>query len=222
MMVFRNVPLHLQQFSIPTNLRRYTMNTIEAIRLRKSVRKFKHQEISEDMIKEILAAGLEAPSVKNGQPWKFYVLRGETRKKLAEVMNEGLGYFGDDETVRHLPFYASLMNSIEVIKSAPAVILVFNTGIHTLNSDDTLEARFMNCGAMQTMGAAIQNMLLAATDLGLGSLWICDVFFAYDQICGWLGESSQLAAAVALGHSADNCKKAVRHDLNEHVIYPVN
>ena len=40
---------------------------------------------------------------------------------------------------------------------------------------------------IQSVGAAIQNMLLAAQDLGLGSLWICDVFYAYEQLSSLAG-----------------------------------
>ena len=43
-------------------------------------------------------------------------------------------------------------------------------------------------------------MLLAAQDLGLGSLWICDVFYVYKELCDWLGETGQLIAAVSLGY----------------------
>jgi len=52
---------------------------------------------------------------------------------------------------------------------------------------DTLET-YSDVVDIQSVGAAIQNMLLAAVDLGLGSLWICDVFFGYEELCAWLGE----------------------------------
>ena len=41
------------------------------------------------------------------------------------------------------------------------------------------------CNA-QSMGAAIENMTLAATELGLGSLWICNTFFAQEELNHWL------------------------------------
>lgn len=53
----------------------------------------------------------------------------------------------------------------------------------------------------------------------LGSLWMCDVYFAYKQIYGWLGESAQLAADIALGYPAAEITKPKRHDLNEHTIF---
>lgn len=195
------------------------MNTLNAIRTRKSVRSFQDKPVPRTIIDNILLAGMEAPSTKNSQPWRYYVLQGKAKGKLVELMKEGLGSFGDEQSVRNLPFYDSVVNSIRVMASAPVVILVFNTGIHTLNSGKTLEARFMDCGAMQTMGAAIQNMLLAATEQGLGSLWMCDVYFAYEQLCGWLGETAQLTAGIALGYPEGDCPKPKRHDLIKHTVY---
>jgi nitroreductase len=56
---------------------------------------------------------------------------------------------------------------------------------------------------IQSIGAAIQNILLAAKDLEIGSLWICDIFFAYEELMNWLVEPGEMIAAVALGYSAE-------------------
>jgi nitroreductase len=195
------------------------MNTLEAIRQRKSVRKFQDKPVPAEAIEDILQAGMEAPSTKNSQPWKYYVIQGKAKDTLVGLMNEGLHSFGDEQTLQHLPFYASVLHTIKVMGEAPAIILVFNTGLDTLNSETTLEARFMDCGAMQQMGATIQNMLLAATEHGLGSLWMCDVFFAYYHICNWLGEKSQLAAGIALGYEDGNHPKPPRGSVNDHTVF---
>lgn len=57
------------------------------------------------------------------------------------------------------------------------------------------------------MSAAIQNMLLEAYALGLGSLWICDVFHAYSPLRKHLGKSWQLVAAVTLGWPMEKEKR---------------
>ena len=46
-------------------------------------------------------------------------------------------------------------------------------------------------------------MTLQAAELGLGSLWICDIFFAYQELCDWLQAGGQLIAALALGYAAE-------------------
>lgn len=44
-------------------------------------------------------------------------------------------------------------------------------------------------------------MNLAATELGLGSLWICDIYFAYKELNDWLDTAGQLFAALTLGYA---------------------
>jgi len=52
---------------------------------------------------------------------------------------------------------------------------------------------------VQSVGAAIENLLLAATELGLGSLWVADVWDAYPELNEWLGTDHQLVSAILLG-----------------------
>ena len=68
---------------------------------------------------------------------------------------------------------------------------------------------------MQGIGAAIQNMLLAAHELGVGSLWICDVFYAYDELTAWLGETHRMIAAVSLGYPAESPGPRTRKPVSE-------
>jgi nitroreductase len=68
---------------------------------------------------------------------------------------------------------------------------------------------------IQSIGAAIQNMLLAAQDLGIGSLWICDVFYAYEELSKWLGETGEMIAAVSLGYADENPGPRPRKPINE-------
>ncbi|MBE0633942.1 nitroreductase family protein, partial [Candidatus Bathyarchaeota archaeon] len=64
------------------------MNVIEAIKTRRSVRKYKPTPIPEEHLKTILEAARLAPSAGNKQPWKFIIVRDpDTKKKLAEVAN---------------------------------------------------------------------------------------------------------------------------------------
>ena len=65
------------------------------------------------------------------------------------------------------------------------------------------------------IGAAIQNMLLVAQDLGLGTLWICDVFFAYQELCEWLGETHQMIAAVSIGYPDEQPSARPRFPVNK-------
>jgi nitroreductase len=66
------------------------MDVLEAIRTRRSVRKYKKEPVPEEMLKQVLESGRWAPSANNSQPWNFIVLRDEKlRKKIAEVTRYG-------------------------------------------------------------------------------------------------------------------------------------
>lgn len=58
-------------------------------------------------------------------------------------------------------------------------------------------------------------MLPAALELGLGTLWICDVFYAYDDLCDWLGQEHQMIAAVSLGYPDEQPGPRPRKPLTE-------
>jgi len=49
-----------------------------------------------------------------------------------------------------------------------------------------------------------KRALYAATELGLGSLWICDTYFAYQELCTWLHAGGELYAALAVGYADEN------------------
>ena len=87
-----------------------------------------------------------------------------------------------------------------VMDQAPITVFVFNPeGVHPWLRR-SIEQAFTDVVNIQSIGAAIQNMLLAAQELGLGSLWICDVFYAYEELREWLGETGQMVAAVSFGY----------------------
>jgi nitroreductase len=98
---------------------------------------------------------------------------------------------------------------------APLTVFVFNPDGKRPNLVHSVEQMLMDVVDIQSIGAAIQNMLLAAQDLGLGSLWICDVFSAYEELCDWLGEKGEMIAAIALGYAAEEPRPRPRKPLSE-------
>jgi len=170
------------------------MNTIEAIAARRSIRTFKDQEVSDEAVKAILTAAHQAPSGKNRQPWRFVVVRGERRAEMVAVMSDAIGAFkarGEDT--------GSAKWSAKIMKQAPVTVFVMNP--HGIDPwlEHSVDQMFQELVDVQSVGAAIENMLLAAMDLGIGSLWIADVLYAVTELKDWLGETGQLVAAVSFG-----------------------
>jgi nitroreductase len=184
------------------------MNTLEAIAARTSIRKFRDAPVEEEKLQAILLAATRAPSGKNRQPWRFVVVRGEKRIEMARIMREGIETSkarGDNP--------GSSEWTVKVMEQAPLSVFVFNPqGLRPWQAH-SIGQMFDDVVDIQSIGAAIQNMLLAAQDLGLGSLWVCDVFCAYEELCAWLGAEGELIAAVVLGypdeHPAVRARKPV-------------
>jgi nitroreductase len=124
-------------------------------------------------------------------------IRGPACGHLARLMTEAVergkaGMAGGDDT-------GSAGASARIVARAPVTILVFNAG-HEHDGVIFDHVRY-NAPDMQSLGGMIQTMLLAAHDQGLGSLWICDVLYAYTPIREWLGRRQELVAAVSLGYA---------------------
>ena len=190
------------------------MNVMEAIAERKSIRKFEDRPISQEAIEKILLAGTLAPSGKNKQPWKFYVVQGEKHAEMIQTMQKGM----DQLKEMGIPT-GSAKYTIRWMTQAPVTVFVFNpTGKSPFEQKD-LNDPFTEIVDIQSIGAAIQNMLLAATELGLGSLWICDVFAAYDELYRWLGAEGQMIAAISIGFPAQSPEPRPRKSVDEVTVY---
>ena len=66
------------------------MNTLDAIRARRSIRKFKSDPLPDEALQAILTAAVPAPSGKNRQPWHFVVVQGDKRADMVRIMREGI------------------------------------------------------------------------------------------------------------------------------------
>lgn len=123
------------------------METLECIKTRRSIRSFVPKDIPESIIREILTAGIHAPSSGNIQNWEFIVVRDRKTKKLLS------------ESALHQKF----------IEEAGVVIVVCSDWKRV---ERAYGRRGRELYSVQNTAAAIQNILLAAWDLGLGTCWI--------------------------------------------------
>ena len=171
------------------------MNTLDAIYARRSIRRFQDRPVPREVIERLLEATIKAPSAKNGQPWRLVVLQGEEHRKLALSMDEQASTLEADGVD-----IGSLRWTARAMLPAPVTVLFFMAAPPEQIPPDHHEGwRFV---MLQSVGGAIQTMLLAATDLGIGSLWICDVLYCLDQVHKRVGHADDtLVAAVTLGYA---------------------
>lgn len=175
---------------------------LSAIVNRRSIRKYKSGDVPRHMIEEVLQSGILAPSSKNRQPWKFIVVTGDARKDMLTAMSKGLEREKDHPLLPESAQYSSGAEyTLKIMEQAPVIIFIVNPfGIDIHSSLKPEERIYEICNA-QSIGAAIENMTLTAADLGLGSLWICDTYFAYEELCDWLKADGELFAALAIGYA---------------------
>ncbi|GLI56764.1 nitroreductase [Propionigenium maris DSM 9537] len=171
------------------------MNTLEVISKRRSIRKFKDLPLPEETLNIILKAATQAPSGKNRQPWKFILVREDKRREMVDTMRRGISKMKESGMD-----VGSSERSADIMEEAPVTIFIFNPYGKAPWLPHSVRESFENLVDIQSAGAAIQNMLLAAQELGVGSLWICNIFYAYEELCTWLGEEGEMVAAVSLGY----------------------
>lgn len=194
---------------------------IKAIDNRRSIRKYTSEEIPQEIIEEMIYAATLAPSAKNRQPWKFIVFKGAVKDELVQVMRQGIE--NEKETHVLMPEWAFAIpdaeNTVRVMGEAPCLIVVLNTNGKTPFTAIDNEKRIVEICDSLSIGAAIENMILAATEHDLGTLWIANTCFAYNDIVEYLNTEDQLIGIVAVGHSAEAPTKRPRKRMTRIVEY---
>ncbi len=172
---------------------------------RRSIRKYTDQAVGRTVIEEMIRAGAAAPSAKNRQPWKYLVYEGAAKEEFCNRMQKGLEREQTGKAV--LPEAAfgipDAIHTLAIMREAPALIVVINTnGSSPYEPIDTDRRISEICDSM-SIGASIENMLLRAVDLGLGTLWIANTCFAYPELIDYIGTDKQLIGAIAVGYPAE-------------------
>lgn len=180
------------------------MDAIDAIRGRRSLRQLSEAPVSREIVDELLALACLAPAPHHTRPWRYVVVSRERRDALAERM--GAAWRADLERDGHPgELIAKLLRkSRRQITTAPALILACLTHEGLRNWPDERRARNEFAMAQQSVGAGMQNIMLAAHAMGLASYWISAPLFApeaardaLDLPDDWIAQ-----AFVAVGHPA--------------------
>jgi coenzyme F420-0:L-glutamate ligase / coenzyme F420-1:gamma-L-glutamate ligase len=212
--------------TIHSDTRRATLPTraddlATLLRSRRSVRKYQARPVSREQIEQIVEAARWAPSPHGRQPWRFVVLtRQEPKRLLADRMGmtwqENLEMDGQDAKIVNI----RLEKSRQRILTAPAIILpclyledLDRYPDEKRQSDETIMA-------IQSLGAAIQNMLLMTYDLGLDAGWMCAPLFCPEVVCEALDLDRHLIphALITVGYAAADPQRRERLPLESLIV----
>lgn len=202
------------------------MDLFDAIQTRKSIRRFKRTPVPDEDLKKILDAGRLAPSASNTQPWSFVVIKDrELLKKMADAVREMVDrmtpHAESEQEAQRLTAYKS--NYYVFFENAPVVIAVFmeayaSTGLLARMGYSEKEAmRLRPYPGLQSVAAAIQNMLLAIHALGYGSCWMTGPLVAqeaFEKLLGF-GPEKFIAALLPMGIPDENPPARSRKPLDE-------
>lgn len=178
--------------------------------------------ISRQEIEQIIEAGTMAPSAKNRQPWFFHILydekvKGLFLKEIAFGIRELQQKYAHKNI--HRPDIERAQKTLKALEQATAIILVSCQKKYNKTFDDGvnwfLQARDIEVADILSIGAAIQNMLLQATEMGYATLWVCDIFYAYPQITDFLKTDDAVVSAICIGKATDNTPKSFRLSVKE-------
>lgn len=182
---------------------------IEAIKSRRSIRKMKPDPpLTREQVETILEAALWAPNHYLTEPWRFVVLMGDERAKLGDAMSKALMATGS-------PTPEQLDNERNRPLNASAII--------ALISSPKSNPKIVPQEEMVAAGAALQNMLLAAHSLGLGSM-VRTGSHAYSEVIRKffaMTEAERLVGLVYLGHILEPPPPGKRSGIAEKVIWRV-
>ena len=167
-----------------------SMEVDEAIKGRRSIRNYTDKPVPMELVRSVLEAGTWAPSAKNGQQWRFTVLTGKAKDELTKLFRNALEKLAAKIGMTSM---GSSFSSCRIMEQAPVLVMVWNSN----------ETKLLEASSLQSVAAAIQNMLLKAYSVGLGSLWICDAYYATKAITKHLAKSWTLVAAVTFGWPAE-------------------
>jgi F420 biosynthesis protein FbiB-like protein len=192
-------------------------NIMDSIKKRRSIRKYSPRKVKSNVLREVLEAAEWAPSAHNAQPWRLIVLTEKsTKQALAEAMADAwtADMAKDGVTVEAQKRKAS----IERFTHAPILVLACLTMENMKVYPDEKRQRSERDLAMQSLGAAIQNMLLTAHAEGLGACWFSAPSFCKETIRTVLKipEMVEPQALIALGYAAEKPQTPQRKPLENY------
>ncbi len=174
-----------------TNLR--SRDLFAAIVERSSVRSFRTDPIDVALVEQAVEAAGWAPSPHGTQPWRFVILeREEERRGLAEAMADSWREQLRLDTVDETVIEHRVSRSRDRLERAPVVVILclYLGDAHDYPDEERRRAETLM--AVQSLGAAAQNFLLALHALGLDAGWMCAPLFCPEVITKYLGLDEQL------------------------------
>ena len=189
----------------------------EVVKQRRSIRKYLPRSVQKEIILKVLEAAGCAPSAHNSQPWRFIVLSNESIKlELADAMAEA--WAADLKKDGKIVDLTERKERVGRFANAPVLILACLTMDGLRKFPDEERQMCERDLAVQSFGAAIQNLLLTAHAKGLGACWYCAPGFCKKTVREVLKipDSVEPQSFVILGYPAETPSVPKKKSLDEY------
>ena len=179
------------------------MDFDEIINNRRSARFFTDEDVSNEQINKILQSASIAPSARNRQPWKFYILNNEQKNHIMDMLFEWDKINPKERT--------SVKGTAEQIKTANKMIMIYSDSYKSKAKNENYKKP-----DYLSLGCAIENMSLQAINLGLGSCILCDTLYIANEIDDYLGINNfEQICGFIIGSPIYNYPPKIKKDLND-------
>ena len=183
---------------------------------RVSVREFLPTAIDKKDLESIVDAGTRAPSSKNRQPWKIWVLGHEKASQMIELMTAEISKMISECNIDVLRNdLVSALRTMEIMRQVPNIVVVGYVDRRPYRyvkeiGDGITDRQVVD---VLSIGACVENMVLRATELGIDSLWIGDHLYATEALNGMPWTEGRIIAMIAFGYRRQqDVKRSDRHD----------
>jgi coenzyme F420-0:L-glutamate ligase/coenzyme F420-1:gamma-L-glutamate ligase len=178
----------------------------DAIKKRRSIRKYSSRRVSAEILSEILEAARWAPSAHNAQPWRFIVLINKAVKQdlakamanawIADMIKDGMPMEVRENMIKA---------SVERFTRAPVLVVACLSMEDMVKYVDKPRQKYERDLAVQSLGAAIQNVLLSAHSKNIGACWFCAPTFCKETVRKVLKipKNVEPQALITIGYAAE-------------------
>jgi len=164
---------------------------------RHSVREFNETPVPRTTVERVISAAGHAPSAMNSQPWRFHIATGEARVRVGQTIAQATVHLSEYIDVMGADLYEQAVRWYSELGGAPVVIGVSMA----ISDDDSTQADIL-----LSIGAAIENLLLATVDEGLAACNVTYTQWVRDELQRDFGiaEDRVLVSVIVLGHAAQS------------------
>ncbi len=189
---------------------------------RRSVRHYRPDPVPRALVEAVLVAALHAPSPHHSALWRAAVLtRPAARAALAEAMGAAWRRDLTADGVPEARIAGLLARSRKRLEGAPVVVVLCTTEERLDRYPDARRQEAERMMAAQSVGAALQNVMLSAHARGLATCWVCAPLFCPEVVVGCLGLDPALRpqALLTLGYPATIPAPRPRLDLETFIVH---